>query len=259
MVSDLLRERLGPSSTYVESLISIQRAYINTNHPNFLGAAAAMSSVINAKQEKEKKAVLAEERRKRERRRLKEAGSLGVNGAETPEDDEAAEEEKTTQGGLAIRAHQHQHKGSRSMSPAVRGMDGHGNIAAHLNGHARGGSPPRMGGLAAAGSATTGSTRDSFLNYFFGKEGQLPPGGMNNNNMPSAGGNRHVSHGNEPSFSQSIRRGTAASQYAESEYDRDQDRARREIQLQQQSNDYDYNSPFVRTPSHVWVPLQTHH
>src|SRR5277367_750624 len=69
VVSDLLRERLGPCSTYVESLIAIQRAYINTNHPNFLGAAAAMSSVIQNKQEKEKKAAAAEERRKRERRR----------------------------------------------------------------------------------------------------------------------------------------------------------------------------------------------
>src|SRR3984957_8007546 len=55
VVSDLLRERLGPCSTYVESLIAIQRAYINTNHPNFLSAAAAMSSVISNKQEKEKK------------------------------------------------------------------------------------------------------------------------------------------------------------------------------------------------------------
>ncbi|KAJ3519563.1 hypothetical protein NM208_g14079 [Fusarium decemcellulare] len=54
-VSDLLRERLGPASSYVESLISIQRAYINTNHPNFLGAAAAMSNVVSAKQERERK------------------------------------------------------------------------------------------------------------------------------------------------------------------------------------------------------------
>lgn len=35
VVSDLLRERLGPTSSYVSSLIAIQRAYINTNHPNF--------------------------------------------------------------------------------------------------------------------------------------------------------------------------------------------------------------------------------
>src|ERR1700759_2483579 len=88
VVSDLLRERLGPASSYVESLIAIQRAYINTNHPNFLGAAAAMSSVVNSKQEKERKALLAEERRKRERRRLKEAGANGVEGEEEEEERE---------------------------------------------------------------------------------------------------------------------------------------------------------------------------
>jgi dynamin 1-like protein len=32
----LLRERLGPTSEYVQSLIDIQAAYINTNHPDFM-------------------------------------------------------------------------------------------------------------------------------------------------------------------------------------------------------------------------------
>ena len=35
-MSELLRERLGPTSEYVTSLISIQAAYINTNHPAFV-------------------------------------------------------------------------------------------------------------------------------------------------------------------------------------------------------------------------------
>jgi len=35
VVSELLRERLGPTTEYVQSLISIQTAYINTNHPSF--------------------------------------------------------------------------------------------------------------------------------------------------------------------------------------------------------------------------------
>lgn len=49
VVSDLLRERLTPTSAYVESLVEIQRAYINTNHPNFLGGAGAMSAVLRSK------------------------------------------------------------------------------------------------------------------------------------------------------------------------------------------------------------------
>jgi len=39
-VSELLRERLGPTSEYVQSLISIQAAYINTNHPDFVKGSA---------------------------------------------------------------------------------------------------------------------------------------------------------------------------------------------------------------------------
>ncbi|KAL9005726.1 MAG: hypothetical protein Q9188_001483 [Gyalolechia gomerana] len=189
VVSDLLRERLGPASSYVESLISIQRAYINTNHPNFLGAAAAMSSVIQSKQEKDKKIAAAEERKKRERRRMKELVGSGANGTETAEDDEEAAEDSKA---LPIRSHMH--KSGRSMSPAVgrNHENGHLGVPRNLNG-----SPPRFSGAAAAGS-----TRDSFLNYFFGKEGGLPSA-----NMAAPTGTRHVSHSAEPSFSQSIRRG----------------------------------------------------
>lgn len=46
VVSDLLRDRLGPTIKYVESLIEINKSYINTNHPNFVGAAKAMSLVV---------------------------------------------------------------------------------------------------------------------------------------------------------------------------------------------------------------------
>ncbi|CAI5758432.1 unnamed protein product [Candida verbasci] len=50
VVSDLLRERLGPTLKYVQSLIEIHKAYINTNHPNFLGAAKAMGIVVAERQ-----------------------------------------------------------------------------------------------------------------------------------------------------------------------------------------------------------------
>jgi dynamin 1-like protein len=42
-VSELLRERLGPTSEYVSSLIGIQAAYINTNHPEFVAGSAAIA------------------------------------------------------------------------------------------------------------------------------------------------------------------------------------------------------------------------
>ncbi|KAI9020062.1 Dynamin central region-domain-containing protein [Phycomyces nitens] len=53
VVSNLLRERLMPTSVYVESLISTQCAYINTNHPDFLGASGAMAEL-----EKKSKGVI---------------------------------------------------------------------------------------------------------------------------------------------------------------------------------------------------------
>ncbi|WVR03958.1 hypothetical protein IAU60_000957 [Kwoniella sp. DSM 27419] len=43
VVSELLRERLGPTCEYVSSLIAIQAAYINTNHPDFVAGSAAIA------------------------------------------------------------------------------------------------------------------------------------------------------------------------------------------------------------------------
>ncbi|RMD42477.1 hypothetical protein DV735_g2646, partial [Chaetothyriales sp. CBS 134920] len=170
VVSDLLRERLGPCSSYVESLIAIQRAYINTNHPNFLGAAAAMSSVIQSKNEKEKKLAQAEERRKREKARVKQ---LAVNGTATPPEEEEGpgNDEKTNN--LVVRNHK---ANNRSLSPAV--------------------------GRERENGAQQGA-RDSFLNYFFGKEGSLPASSP----LPQMSSvPRHVSQNIEPSISASMRR-----------------------------------------------------
>ncbi|KAL4911917.1 Dynamin central region-domain-containing protein [Aspergillus aurantiobrunneus] len=158
VVSDLLRERLGPCSSYVESLISIQRAYINTNHPNFLGAAAAMSSIMQNRQDQERKAAVAEDRRKRERRRIRELGGPNENTPAFLEDEEEQSEAKH----LPIRSQSS--KGTRSMSPHV-GKAQESGITATLNGST---SSPQT----SFGGANT--TRDSFLNYFFGKDGAQP-------------------------------------------------------------------------------------
>lgn len=195
VVSDLLRERLGPCSNYVESLIAIQRAYINTNHPNFLGAAAAMSSIIQNKQEQDRKAALAEEKRKREKRRLKE---LGVNGVlpGTPEDEEEQQVDTATQN-IPVRGQSG--KGSRSMSPHF-GRVAENGIATTLNGG-------HSASLQLFGA--TNATRDSFLNYFFGKES----GTQSPMSAPQSGlaQGRSISHSKEPSISQSLRRGDGRS------------------------------------------------
>lgn len=183
VVSDLLRERLGPCSSYVESLISIQRAYINTNHPNFLGAAAAMASVMQDKQEREKKVAADAEKAKRDARRKKELN--GINGAEDGEEDT---EQQQTPGALPVRSAV-KAKESRSMSPAI-GRDGHriGHAASMPNG------------------AGAGAGKDSFLNYFFGKENG-PSAGPLPQHSAITSASRHVSQNIEPSISASFRRG----------------------------------------------------
>lgn len=190
VVSDLLRERLGPASSYVESLISIQRAYINTNHPNFLGAAAAMSHVVGAKQERERKKIIQEERERREKKRLKELG--GVNGTDTLEEEEEAMQDKSD----PTHSRKHLQKSSRSMSPAVRENSAGNLVPAAING-VRSSSPAQFN------PQSGGNARDSFLTYFFGKDGANQPSGAG---APSPLP-RHVSQGSEPTFSQSIRRG----------------------------------------------------
>jgi len=187
VVSDLLRERLGPASTYVESLISIQRAYINTNHPNFLGAAGAMSNVVSNKQDRERKRLIQEERERRERRRMKE---LGSNGVETPMDGEE-EREAATEKLDTVAMRRMANKGGRSQSQVRDAMAGGLGM---LNG--RSDSPARLNGQGAGGA------KDSFLNYFFGKDGAIVPGPPPQHSNVS----RHVSQASEPTFSQSMRR-----------------------------------------------------
>ncbi|EHK16474.1 uncharacterized protein TRIVIDRAFT_41279 [Trichoderma virens Gv29-8] len=190
VVSDLLRERLGPASNYVESLISIQRAYINTNHPNFLGAAAAMSNVVSAKQERERKRVIQEERERREKRRIKELGPNGTEPQEDGEESPVAERAERAEPNLRKLATS---KPSRSMSPAVH-QDAMVGLGASMNGIRP--SSPGMNGQGIGGA------RDTFLNYFFGKDGMAP---VSAPITPTTNG-RHTSHPSEPTFSQSLRR-----------------------------------------------------
>jgi len=107
---------------------------------------------------------------------------LGANGAATPDDEDAEQEDKAM--ALPVRKHP---AVSRSMSPATARDRENG-----------------MGSVSTGMAA--GAARDSFLNYFFGKEGGLPSGAPGMPPSSSGGPQRHVSHSVEPSFAQSIRR-----------------------------------------------------
>lgn len=65
VVSELLRERLGPTRSYVESLIEIHRSYINTNHPNFLSATEAMSDIVASRKRQDINIALSEKTTKK--------------------------------------------------------------------------------------------------------------------------------------------------------------------------------------------------
>ncbi|KAF8315388.1 dynamin protein dnm1 [Clavulina sp. PMI_390] len=60
VVSELLRERLGPTSDYTSSLIAIEAAYINTNHPAFIAGTASAASTMTSTQSR--KRIPAEDR-----------------------------------------------------------------------------------------------------------------------------------------------------------------------------------------------------
>jgi dynamin 1-like protein len=124
----------------------------------------------------------------------------GLNGVETPEDEEEVD---ATVGQIQPRTS----KQTRSMSPAVpgKGLNGTHSLAAQFG---RTASPSRIPGQAG------GSARDSFLNYFFGKEegGAFPISHPNapmspTGALPDRPGSRHVSTSIEPSFANSFRRG----------------------------------------------------
>jgi dynamin 1-like protein len=139
--------------------------------------------VMQDKQEREKKVAADAEKAKRDARRKKELN--GINGAEDGEEDT---EQQQTPGALPVRSAV-KAKESRSMSPAI-GRDGHriGHAASMPNG------------------AGAGAGKDSFLNYFFGKENG-PSAGPLPQHSAITSASRHVSQNIEPSISASFRRG----------------------------------------------------
>ncbi|TGZ80102.1 hypothetical protein EX30DRAFT_320750 [Ascodesmis nigricans] len=177
VVSNLLRERLGPCSQYVESLIAIQRAYVNTNHPNFLGAAGAMSSVMSSKQEKERREAAMERRQRRKVGTIAASVAGSVVNGEAPDFEDAPQE---------VMGHTRAH--SRSLSPTTGLIDAP-SITSAMNGR------PSSPHVFANSAASANKSSDSFLQYFFGKEG---PG--------QAQTNVQVRPMTEPAFGPNMRR-----------------------------------------------------
>ncbi|KAF9314413.1 Dynamin- GTPase protein [Podila horticola] len=142
VVSDLLRERLGPTSEYVESLIAIQRSYVNTNHPDFIGGGGAMSQLERASERKKPEV---------ERTRRVSAVNMALKG---PSSSPAVEGEKSLTNAVS----------SLSVHPAEQPRERESSTHLH----------PNLNGITTNGAhpGPNAPGKDAFLNYFFGAQPQ---------------------------------------------------------------------------------------
>ncbi|KAG1808838.1 Dynamin central region-domain-containing protein [Suillus variegatus] len=177
-VSELLRERLGPTSEYAQSLIEIQAAYINTNHPAFISGSAAAAQAATSPAPKPAQPSRPQ-------------SNEPINGAPTLEDeDESSTEEPVgangvlSRDGRSVSSTLHDRtritgsvptaKASSSKPHPVQGPR-------HSSAHSQATQPGAPG-------TSPHSARETFLNYFFGQNG---PG-------PIAGSTVERSHGPAP-------------------------------------------------------------
>ncbi|SPO29168.1 probable DNM1 - dynamin-related GTPase [Ustilago trichophora] len=177
VVSELLRERLGPTSEYVQSLIQIQAAYINTNHPAFVHDSANIAREQREAQARKQVALLPSSSRRKNSfddpadvsNELSDdddadsvsgpnSRSLTVNGASSKTGGGKRDKKERA-------ASTHESRPHSASAPEGRGH--------HTIGHASG-----SGFANGAGSSSGGGAKDTFLNYFFGGASGLPVGGV---------------------------------------------------------------------------------
>ena len=143
VVSDLLRERLGPTSEYVQSLIEIQSAYINTNHPSFVHDSANIANQMR------------EQHNQQPAPQTKVDQSIDSDVSAVHSEDEDDHRNLATSGPSR--------RLPRNEEPDLRRhVHTRPNVAKETP------QPP------AVPAGVPGSNRDTFLNYFFGGPSALP-------------------------------------------------------------------------------------
>ena len=157
VVSDLLRERLGPTSEYVQSLIEIQSAYINTNHPAFVQDSANIA--MRMRDEKSRRYIVPPPKHEL---------SLDSDINTPMSDDEDTDKPSQAQ--------------TVNQTPSARRNE----VArSRVSAHDPQGLPPSdssseatLNGISRSGTSGSASQRDSFLNYFFGGPAVTEPSSM---------------------------------------------------------------------------------
>ncbi|KAK7685765.1 hypothetical protein QCA50_011111 [Cerrena zonata] len=168
VVSELLRERLGPTTEYTQSLIEIQTAYINTNHPAFIsGTAVAAQSTTNTPA--------------RQIAPPRPSSVEPLNGTATPDEAEDSSDESgaingipTSRDGRSVSSTVH----DRSRSSAVGSTHSHRRQSSPKPQHHHHPHSHRHGSAMQPGtSPQNGTAKETFLNYFFGQNGPGPLAG----------------------------------------------------------------------------------
>lgn len=152
VVSELLRERLGPTTKYVESLIEINRAYINTNHPNFVGAANAMATVVEEKQRQR-------EQEKRNQQKKEEHVSNAHNEANIAKAAASSAASHAANGNILLEHKDHKNKSHNKSESSI--LD-------EIKGN-------EMTIPTTVTLADSKPEKENFLNYFFGKKDEAHP------------------------------------------------------------------------------------
>ncbi|PPQ68384.1 hypothetical protein CVT25_007922 [Psilocybe cyanescens] len=215
VVSELLRERLGPTSEYAQSLIEIQAAYINTNHPAFISgsATAAEQTYQPSRQQISQRPQSTEPINGHggspEDEEEDTSDDLnGLNGIFPPRDGRSVsstlhDRSRTTlsaaTGTAAVSVNQGVVKRSSSKSRTGRASHGghqHQQISSRPpSAFDRGGG--QHVGMSGGSSPPSGSTaRETFLNYFFGQNGPGPIAGSSVDRIMQGQGQGHHGHGN---------------------------------------------------------------
>lgn len=172
VVSELLRERLGPTSEYVSSLIQIQAAYINTNHPDFQAGSAAIASQGAQITQQPPKLV-------------------SPDGSVVDDDDLSDESESFDANGGTPTLGNHHARSSTTSVPDIKSQASAKFLDAGKHGHHRASSTAGIGrstpGLASASmpgshSGSPHNAKETFLNYFFGGPNGMPMAGQPHSN-----------------------------------------------------------------------------
>ncbi|KAI0065514.1 dynamin protein dnm1 [Artomyces pyxidatus] len=184
VVSELLRERLGPTSDYAQSLIEIQVAYINTNHPAFISGSATAAQAPAAAVHRHSapprvsSITLWLGEKLLTARQPVSAEPVTTNGGPSPDDEDA----HSTEGAESLNGFPA--RDGRSVSSTVHDRSRSSTATA-------GGKPPkaqyqhthpeprshRHSSAHAQSDSTTPTARETFLNYFFGQNGPGPIAG----------------------------------------------------------------------------------